>query len=100
MHFYLERNVFLEMKSFVGDKVKNAQGLFGQNAMINNWFTQELMKIQIGKWFDIKATYNADIYGSTQRGWLCEKTARIGTPIIRDEWVQKSRRICRRLLAS
>jgi trans-aconitate methyltransferase len=68
---YIERNVFLEMKSFVGSKINSKEELFWGNVLINTWFTEKQMEAQLEKYFEIKDKL---IYGeecSKQVGWLC-----------------------------
>jgi hypothetical protein len=69
--FYIERNVFLEMKSFVGSPVRTKADLFGTNSMINYWFTEEQFDLQLAKYFHIDDKWKYMEGGSEQIGWLC-----------------------------
>ena len=68
---YIERNVFYDMQSFVGKKIKNTDDMFWTNRLITTWYTVKQMETQLEKHFEIKDKL---IYGeehSKQVGWLC-----------------------------
>jgi len=72
-HIYIERNVFIDMKSFVGRKVTSDDILYWNNPLITTWFTEEQMEKQLEKYFVIedKLVYGEET--SKNVGWLCSR---------------------------
>lgn len=68
---YIERNIFRDMKAFVGKPVESEEVLYWSNMLITNWFTESEMEKQLGKFFRIedKHEYGEDV--SKHVGWLC-----------------------------
>jgi predicted TPR repeat methyltransferase len=72
-YFYLESNVFQDMKGYVGEKFKTKEERFLHNPMIAYWFTPQLLIEQLKKHFSIVDCRNIEYGGSLVRGFLCKK---------------------------
>ena len=70
-HLYIERNVFLNMKSFVDKPIESKEDLFWTNMLITTWFTEEQMEAQLNKYFEIIERQEYGEECSRQVGWLC-----------------------------
>lgn len=68
---YIERNIYADMKSFMGKKVKNREQLFWTNKLINNWFTKEQFQEVLERYFTIRDKVKYEEGGSTHIGFLC-----------------------------
>lgn len=89
---YIERNVFLQSKAYVGRAIKRRRDLFGTNSMMKNWFTITQMEAQLQKYFKIEDHNEVlcnvvDGNKNISHGWLCTKRAKINSSIkIKNEY--------------
>jgi SAM-dependent methyltransferase len=72
-HFYLESNVFQDMKGYVGEPFKTKGERFKHNPMIAYWFTVELLIEQLERHFTVVDRRENEYGGSLVRGFLCVK---------------------------
>lgn len=68
---YLERNVFMGMKSFMGKVVDSDEILFWENPLITTWFTEAQMESVISDKYLIIDRNTYEEGGSRHVGWLC-----------------------------
>ncbi len=53
----VERNVFIDQKSYVGNIIKTVDEMFGSNKLIRNWFYHEQYEHYLAKYFEMLQVY-------------------------------------------
>jgi trans-aconitate methyltransferase len=90
-HLYIERNVFLESKAYRNTAINSIHSLFGMNSMMNNWFTESQMGMQLSKFFNVKKSdkYVANIVNGNKNVhvcWLCSYKERTNAVAVSNDY--------------